>query len=137
MHNVIKFWGKRNRSSLSQMFFKIRVHKNFANFIVKHQCWSISWTAATLLNRDSNKMFSSEICKIFKNSLFLQNVSGDSFWTNRGNLCGSLCDELMLWLFRTSLFLSNIMLNVSTKSHFNFQLYYGVLISHIMMAHFV
>ena len=30
------------RSSLSQMFFKIDVLKNFANFIGKHQCWSLA-----------------------------------------------------------------------------------------------
>ena len=35
------FRGKTNRSCLSQMFFKIVVLKNFANFIGKHQCWSI------------------------------------------------------------------------------------------------
>ena len=38
---VIVFWGKTNRSSLSQMFFKIDVLKNFANFVGKHHCWSI------------------------------------------------------------------------------------------------
>ena len=48
------------RSSRSQMFFKIGVLKNFANFTVKHLCWSIffiklqAWMAATLLKRDSN-----------------------------------------------------------------------------------
>ena len=29
-----------NRSSCSQMFFKIGVHKNFGNFTGKHLCWS-------------------------------------------------------------------------------------------------
>ena len=48
------------RSSRSQMIFKIGVLKNFANFTVKHLCWSIffiklqAWMAATLLKRDSN-----------------------------------------------------------------------------------
>ena len=48
------------RSSRSQMFFKIGVLKNFANFTAKHLCWSIffiklqAWRAATLLKRDSN-----------------------------------------------------------------------------------
>ena len=64
------FWGETNRSSLSQKFFKIGVLKNFANFIGKHQCWSISWKPATLLKRDSNTMFSCEIWEIFKNNLF-------------------------------------------------------------------
>ena len=48
--------GDTSRSSLSQMFFRIGLLKNFANFIGKHQCWSIfsiklqTWT---LLTRDS------------------------------------------------------------------------------------
>ena len=48
------------RSSRSQMFFKIGVLKNFANFTAKHLCWStffiklLAWRAATLLKRDSN-----------------------------------------------------------------------------------
>ena len=48
------------RSSRSQMFFKIGVLKNFANFTAKHLCWSTffiklqAWRAATLLKRDSN-----------------------------------------------------------------------------------
>ena len=54
------FWGETNRSSFSQMFFKIGALKNFANFIGKHQCKSIfliklhAWAPATLLERDSN-----------------------------------------------------------------------------------
>ena len=58
---VIVFWGETSRSSLSQMFFKIDVLKNFAkNFIGKLQCWSIfliklqAWRPAMLLKRDSN-----------------------------------------------------------------------------------
>ena len=45
---------------LSHMFFKIGVFKALANFIGKHQCWSIfliklqAWRPATLLKRDSN-----------------------------------------------------------------------------------
>ena len=48
------------RNSLSQIFFKIGVIKNFTNFIGKHQCWSIfsiklqAWRPATLLKRGSN-----------------------------------------------------------------------------------
>ena len=30
-----------HRSSRSQTFFKISVVKNFANFTVKHLCWSL------------------------------------------------------------------------------------------------
>ena len=38
---AIVFWGKTNRSDLSQLFLKIDVLKNFANFIGKHQRWSV------------------------------------------------------------------------------------------------
>ena len=33
---AIAFWGEKNKSSLSQMFFKTDVLKNFANFTGKH-----------------------------------------------------------------------------------------------------
>ena len=46
---AIIFWGKTNRSCLSQLFFKIVVLKTFANFKGKHQCWSL-----VVLKRDSN-----------------------------------------------------------------------------------
>ena len=47
------------RRSHSQMFFKIGVPKNFANFTGKHQCWSLFYEVAglrfvTLLKRASN-----------------------------------------------------------------------------------
>ena len=32
---------RKGRSSRSQIFFKIGVLKNFANFTGKHQCWSL------------------------------------------------------------------------------------------------
>ena len=47
-------------SSRPQMFFKIEVLKNFANFTGKHLCWSLflikfqALSPATLLKRDSN-----------------------------------------------------------------------------------
>ena len=135
---VIVFWGETNRSSLSQMFFKIGVLKNFANFIGKHQCWSIfliklqAWRPATLLKRDSNTGAK------FLRTLFLQNTSDGCFWANPGDLCGSLCGEVMLWSLSTSLsYLSNIMLNFLTKSHFTFKLHCGLWISHIIITHFV
>ena len=45
------------RSNCSQMFFKIRVLKNFAIFTGKHLCWSLFFQSirpATSLKRDSN-----------------------------------------------------------------------------------
>ena len=72
------------RSSHSQMFFKIDVLKNFANFTGKHLCWSLfsiqlqALRSAPLLKRDFNMldsnvmtyMFSCEICEIFKITFF-------------------------------------------------------------------
>ena len=51
------------RSSCSQMLFKIDILKNFANFTVKHLCWSPFliklqvFRPATELKRDSNRDF--------------------------------------------------------------------------------
>ena len=39
---AIVVWGETNRSSLSQMFFKIDFLKKFANFTGKHLCWNLS-----------------------------------------------------------------------------------------------
>ena len=49
-----------NRSSGSQMFFKIGVLKSFAMFTGKHMCWSPfliklqAWRPATLFKRSTN-----------------------------------------------------------------------------------
>ena len=57
------------RSSRLQMFFKIGVLKNFANFTGKHLCWSLfliklqGWRPSTLSKRDSNKRFPVEFPK--------------------------------------------------------------------------
>ena len=80
---VIVFWGETNRSSLlkqMQMFFKIDVLKNFANFIGNHQYWSIiliklqAWRPATLLKKTPTQVFSFEICESFKNTLFYRTL---------------------------------------------------------------
>ena len=83
--------------------------------------------------------------------MFLQNTTGGCFWTNLGDLCGLLCGEAVFWLFCTILpWLSNIMLNLLTKSSFDisllFKLKYAAIlllrccelwISHVIMNHFV
>ena len=187
---VIVFWGETNSSSLLQMFFKIGVLKNFANFRGKHHCWSIfrsscsqvffkvgvlknfttftekhpcgtlfltklqAWRPITLTKRcfpvfiakflrtalfiehhlwwlllyffnkvaglkTSNvikkrlqhRYFPAKFAK-FLRALFSQNISGGCFWTNPGDFCGSLCGEVTLWWFSTSLsLLFNVMLN--------------------------
>ena len=68
------------RSSTLQMFFKIGVLKNFANFEEKHQCWFLFLIRscnfirpATLLKRNSNTgVFLREIFK----STYFENISG-------------------------------------------------------------
>ena len=73
-------------SSCPQMFFKIGVLKNFANFTGKHLCWSLflikfqTLRPATLLKRDSRQVFSCTISK-FLRALFLKNTSGGCFCT--------------------------------------------------------
>ena len=62
---VIAFWRKTNRSSLSQLFFKIGVFKTFANFVGKHQCWGLF-----LLKETPTQVLSCKIFEIFKNTLF-------------------------------------------------------------------
>ena len=53
----------------SQMFFKIGVLKNFANFTGKHLRWSIFLTKLQAL-RSPTQLFSYEICELFKNTFF-------------------------------------------------------------------
>ena len=58
-----------------QMFFKIGVLKDFANFTEKHLCWSLflikkAWKPAPLLKKES-RLFFANIAKFFK-SIFDQ-----------------------------------------------------------------
>ena len=53
-----------NRSRRSQMFFKIGVLKNIANFTGKHLCWSLFLI----------KLQAYEICEILKNTLFTEHL---------------------------------------------------------------
>ena len=73
-HSVEKFMflPENLGSSRWQMFLKIGVLKNFANFTGKHLCWSL------FLIETPTQVFSCKICEIFKN-FFLQNTSG-CFW---------------------------------------------------------
>ena len=65
-----------DRSSRSQIFFKIDVLKNFAKFTRKQPCWSLflitlqAWKPATLLKGDSNTGVFLWIWRIFKKSCF-------------------------------------------------------------------
>ena len=57
-------------SSCLQMFFKIGVLKNFANFSQKYLCWSLFLIK---LKRDSDEVAFCEICKNFK-SIFYHRI---------------------------------------------------------------
>ena len=66
-------WNQTDhRSSCSQMFFKISVLKNLANFTRKRLWWSRlflinlqAWSPATLLKETLTQVFSREICENF------------------------------------------------------------------------
>ena len=67
----------QNRSSRSQMFFKIDVLKNFPNFTGKHQCWSCR--PQGLKKRLQHRCFPVKFAR-FLRTTFLQNSSGGCFW---------------------------------------------------------
>ena len=81
------------RSTCLQMVFKISVLKNFANFPLKHLCWSFfliklqPWGRATLLKRNSNTGAFLWILQIFRNTFLLQNTSGGCFCIVQVVLC--------------------------------------------------
>ena len=68
-----------------------------------------AWRPVTLLKIDSNTGAFLWNLRKFYEHLFLQNTSGGCFW----DLCGSLCGEVMLWLF---VYLSYLL----SKCHFIF-----------------
>ena len=107
------------RSSCSQMFFKIGVLKNFANFTGKHRCWSLIQTCNFLLKRDSNTgVFLWKICEIFKNIYFYRTplVTAPELWL----ICNYSLDYLMLKQTSTrsslpEVFLRKGILNIYSK----------------------
>ena len=70
-----------DRSSRSQMFFKIDVLKNFENFTGKHQCWSFfliklqAFSLKKRLKETTTRVFFREICEILKNTCFVKTRS--------------------------------------------------------------
>ena len=64
----VSLWIHQKRSSSSQMFFKIRVLKNFPIFTGKHLCWSPQKETPT-------QMFFCVFSKISKNTLFYRTPS--------------------------------------------------------------
>ena len=77
----------RNRSSLLQMFFKISVLIDFANFTGKHLCWSLfliklqSLKVCNFIKNTPTRCFPVKFAK-YLNTLFLQNIYGNCFWRN-------------------------------------------------------
>ena len=72
------FWI--NRSSRSEMFFKIGILKNFAIITGKHLCWSPfliklrTWRSAALLNRDSHRCFHVDFSKCLRTAFFIKHL---------------------------------------------------------------
>ena len=71
------YFGNTFKSSRSQVFFKIGVLKNFANFTGKHLCWSLllielqAWRS----KETPTQVFSCKICDIFKSTFFYRTPS--------------------------------------------------------------
>ena len=72
------FWI--NRSSRSQMFFKIGILKNFSIITGKHLCWNLFliklqiWRSAALLKRDSNIGVRVNIAKFLRTAFFIKHL---------------------------------------------------------------
>ena len=81
-----------DRSSHSQMFFKIGVLNSFAKFTRKHLSWSLfliklqAFRPSTFLKETPTQVLFCELFKFFKEQLFEQSTSGDCFWTEAGRL---------------------------------------------------
>ena len=147
---AIVFWGETNRSALSQLFLKIDVLNNFVNFTGKHQCWSLFLIKLQAWMRLQHRSFPVKFVKFWI-----------PFYRTYPVVASEQTQEISVvhcvtkgffWWFSTSLpWLSNIMLNLLSKSsfdifivvqaklrsHFNFKLYCGLWISHIITTHFV
>ena len=67
--SLIRFFlYEQLRSSHSQMFFKIGVLKNVANFTGKHQCWS--FFLIKLFQRLQHRCFPVKFATFLKNTIF-------------------------------------------------------------------
>ena len=77
IENSYAMFQIREAVDLSQMFFKIGLLKSFANFLGKHQCWSLfsiklqGWKGLELYYKETPTLvFPCEICEIFNNTFF-------------------------------------------------------------------
>ena len=81
-----------NRSSRSQHVLKIGGLKNFANFTVKHLCWSLK--AWNFIKRRLQHSVCPWNLRIFQKHLFLQNTCGCFYLSS--NIC-QLIPILPIW----------------------------------------
>ena len=77
---AIVFLGETHRRSLSEVFSKIDVLENFANFKGKHQCWSLFLIELQAWRRLQHSYFPVKFAKILRTP-FLQITFDGSFWT--------------------------------------------------------
>ena len=100
----------QNRSSRSQLFFKIVILQNFAIFTAKHLCWSLllikwqGWGPASLLKRDSNlwNMWNIKNLRNFSEHLFLQNTCFYRTPPILKNIHERLLIEFLTWSIKAS-----------------------------------
>ena len=73
------------RSSLSQMFFKIDVLKDFANFTGKHQCWSFACNF--IKKRLQHRRFPVKFANFLRTSFFTEHLRWLILSKPRRSLC--------------------------------------------------
>ena len=77
-----------DRSTRSQMFFKIVALKDFTIFATKQLCWSLFFVAGLQV---PTWVFSCEYCEIFKNNYFEELLRTGASIASDINLLNSLC----------------------------------------------
>ena len=66
-----------NRSSHSQIFFKVNVLKNFANFTGKHLCWSLFFFLTTcnfIKDRLQHRCFPVKFLKFLRTPFYIEHL---------------------------------------------------------------
>ena len=92
----------------------------------------------TGLKETLTQVFSCEISKIFKNTFFYRTALATASEQNPGDPCGSFCGEGVFWSFSTSVpWLSNIMLNLLSKSFFDISLLFKLNYAAILLLSFI
>ena len=84
------------------------------------------------------RVFSCEICEIFKNTFFSRTPPMAASEQTQEISVGSLCDEGIFWSFSTSLpLLSNIMLNLFTKSSSDISLLFKLKYAPVLLLSYI